>query len=96
MKHRSKDVTANTNPRHMPPTHYINTPGAVREQSPTPARRAPITPPTPVSGFGETGMHSRECNHFAARHSSLPGTISAKQVYQKRFADRRMNFSLKK
>jgi hypothetical protein len=82
MKHKSRDVTAATNPRHMPPTHNINTPGAVREQSPTPARRAPITPPTPVSGFGETGIRSRET---APPSFNLPKTVSARQIQQDSF-----------
>jgi hypothetical protein len=45
--------------KYMPPTHYINGPGEVREASGTPARARPVTPPTPVSGFGETGIRSR-------------------------------------
>jgi hypothetical protein len=60
MKHKSHDVTAATNPQHMPPTHYINTRRAVREPSPTPARRPPVTPPTPVSGVGAASITSRE------------------------------------
>jgi len=82
MKHKSTDVTAATNPRHMPPTHNINMPGAVREQSPTPARRPPITPPTAVSGLGETGIRSRESPRPS---SNLPETVSAKQIQQDSF-----------
>jgi hypothetical protein len=60
MKSKSRDETATTNPRPMPPTHYINTPGSVREQSGTPARARSVTPPKPVSGFGVSGIHSRQ------------------------------------
>jgi hypothetical protein len=82
MKHKSKDVTAATNPRHMPATHNINTPRAVREQDPTPARRAPIAAPTPASGFGETGIRSRES---APPSFELPKTVSARQIQQDSF-----------
>jgi hypothetical protein len=60
MKHKSRDVTTTTNPRHMPPTHCINTPGSVREESGTPARARSVTPPAPVSGFAESGIRSRQ------------------------------------
>src|ERR1700722_3176502 len=83
MKQKSRDVTAATNPRHMPPTHNINTPGAVREQSPTPARRSErIQPAIPVSGFGETGVRSREGSR---PNSKLPTTVSAQQIQQDSF-----------
>jgi hypothetical protein len=82
MKYKSRDVTAATNPKGMPPTHNINTRGAVREQSPTPARRPAIAAPTPVSGFGETGIRSRPSPSPA---SNLPETVSARQIQQESF-----------
>jgi hypothetical protein len=82
MKHKSKDVTARTNP-YMPPTHNTNIRGAVREQSPTPARRAErIQPPTPVSGFGETGIRSRESTPPSFE---LPETVSAADIKAQSF-----------
>jgi hypothetical protein len=73
---------AATNPKGMPPTHNINTRGAVREQSPTPSRQPPITPPKPVSGFGETGIRSRPS---PSPTSNLPERVSARQIQQESF-----------
>jgi hypothetical protein len=83
MKRRSMDVTAATNPQHMPPTHYINAPSAVREQRPTPARRPErIQPPVAVSGFGETGIRSHQS---PSPISKLPETVSARQIQRESF-----------
>ena len=87
MKRRSTDVTAATNFKNMPPTHNINGRGQVREQSPTPARRPPITPPTQASGFGETGIHSRATYEAIPSRPAytLPEKVTARQVQQESF-----------
>jgi hypothetical protein len=82
MKHKSRDVTATTNPRHMPPTHYINTPGSVRERSGTPARARPVTPPKPVSGFDESGIRSRQSTSSAFK---LPERVTPAQIKDQSF-----------
>jgi len=81
MKYKSKDVTAATNPP-MPPTHYINTPGAVREQSGAPARARPVAPATPVSGFGESGIRSRQNSSLDFR---LPTTVTTSEIRDNSF-----------
>jgi hypothetical protein len=82
MKHKSRDVTAAINPRVMPPTHYINTPGSVREQSGTPARARPVTPPTPASGFGESGIRSRQSPSSAFK---LPEKVTQSDIRDNSF-----------
>jgi hypothetical protein len=62
-----------------------------------PSRRVAIAKsPIPVSGFGETGIRSRESNHantgYKAVHGQLPDTVSAKQSYDQLFGDRRTNY----
>jgi hypothetical protein len=86
MKHRSKDVTAATNPRPLPPSYDINTRGAVREPPSRGVSKSgmpPITPPTQVSGFGEQGIHSREAPRPTT--SNLPKTVSARQILRDSF-----------
>jgi len=82
MKYKSKDVTASSNPKHLRATHSINTPRAVREQDPTPARRAPIAAPTPVSGFGETGIRSRQS---ASPAFKLPEKVTQSDIRDNSF-----------
>jgi hypothetical protein len=85
MKQRSKDVTAATNPGPLPPTYYINTRGAVREPPSHGASKSgmpPVASPKPVSGFGETGIRSRETPRPT---SNLPETVSARQIQHESF-----------
>jgi len=85
MKHRSKDVTARTNPGPLPPTHYINTPGAVREPPSHGVSKSgmpPVASPKPVSGFGESGIRSREST---PPNFKLPETVSQRQIQQESF-----------
>ncbi len=82
MKHKSADVTLASNPRELPPTHNIDIPGAVREQSPTPARQPPVAPAKVVSGESGAGINSAE---GPSRAFALPSSVSAKQVRQDSF-----------
>lgn len=86
MKHRSMDVTYKTNPSYLPPTHFINGRGQVREQDPTPARRLNnIEPPTQVSGLSK-GIYSRESNQNRPPATfALPEKVSASEIQQQSF-----------
>lgn len=77
MKHISADVTAASNPREMPPTHYINFRGSIPEQSPTPARQPPIEPAKIVSGQSTGSIKSAE---GPARSFVLPEQMSYDEI----------------
>jgi hypothetical protein len=76
MERFSKDVTAATNPA-MPPTHNVNMPGAVPEQSPTPSRQLPVEPTRVVSGASAQSIKSAD---RPARDFTLPDSVSAKEI----------------
>jgi hypothetical protein len=49
------------------------------------SRDVTATPPTPVSGFGEQGINSREAPSSARPAFTLPNKVSAQQIQQESF-----------